>query len=59
LKIRIGSYQGPIVEAGVAENLARVKTIIQETRPRKLDFLCFPEATDGLFGRAIHNAALH
>jgi predicted amidohydrolase len=42
-KIRIGSWQGPIVEGDLAKNTAKVKEVIDETRALKLDFLCFPE----------------
>jgi predicted amidohydrolase len=41
--IRIGSWQGPIVEGNFAKNAAKVKEVIGQTRPLKLDFLCFPE----------------
>jgi predicted amidohydrolase len=41
--IRIGSWQGPIVEGDLAKNAAKVKEVIDETRPLQLDFLCFPE----------------
>jgi predicted amidohydrolase len=41
--IRIGSWQGPIVEGDFAKNATRVKEVVEQTRPLKLDFLCFPE----------------
>lgn len=40
-KIRIGSYQGPIVENNVDQNLLKVKEVLRQTKG--LDFLCFPE----------------
>ena len=41
--IRIGSWQGPIVEGDFAKNVAKVKEVIAAARPQTLDFLCFPE----------------
>lgn len=42
-KLRIGSYQGPIIENDVDANLSKVRDIIQEHAHLNLDFLCFPE----------------
>ena len=43
VKLRIGSYQGPIVENDFDANLSKVKTVITEHAWLNLDFLCFPE----------------
>jgi predicted amidohydrolase len=42
-KIRIGSYQGSIVENDFDRNLKKVSEILDQTKDRGLDFLCFPE----------------
>jgi predicted amidohydrolase len=42
-KLRIGAWQGPIVDNGFEQNLAKVRAVIEETRGLGLDFLCFPE----------------
>jgi len=42
-KIRIGSFQGPIVDNDFECNLNKVKEVLNQTRDNGLDFLCFPE----------------
>lgn len=42
-RIRIGSFQGPIVENDFECNLNKVKKVMNQTRDKGLDFLCFPE----------------
>lgn len=42
-KIKIGSYQGPIVNNDFDANLEKVKKIIEQTSGDRLDFLCFPK----------------
>jgi predicted amidohydrolase len=42
-KIRIGSFQGPIVDNDFECNLNKVKEVLNQTRDKSLDFLCFPE----------------
>jgi predicted amidohydrolase len=42
-KIRIGSFQGPIVDNDFESNLNKVKEVLNQTRDLDLDFLCFPE----------------
>ncbi len=42
-KIRIGSYQGPIVDNNIDQNLLKVKEVLHQTEGMGLDFLCFPE----------------
>jgi len=42
-KIRIGTWQGPIVDNDFSRNLAKVKSVLHQTRDLALDFLCFPE----------------
>ncbi|MHB0874782.1 MAG: carbon-nitrogen hydrolase family protein [Anaerolineae bacterium] len=43
MNIRIGTWQGPIVDNGLNRNLAKVREVIDQTKDLKLDFLCFPE----------------
>jgi predicted amidohydrolase len=42
-KIRIGSYQGPIVDNDFDQNLMKLRQVIDQTKDMRLDFLCFPE----------------
>jgi predicted amidohydrolase len=42
-KIRIGSFQGPIVDNAFELNLGKVKEVVNQTKNMGLDFLCFPE----------------
>jgi predicted amidohydrolase len=42
-RIRIGSFQGPIVDKDFKCNLGKVEEIPDQTRDMRLDFLCFPE----------------
>ncbi len=42
-KIRIGSYQGPIIDNDFECNLDKVKEVLNQTSEMGLDFLCFPE----------------
>ena len=42
-RIRIGSFQGPIVDNDFECNLNKVKEVLNQTRGNSLDFLCFPE----------------
>lgn len=42
-KIRIGSFQGPIVDNDIESNLNKVKEVLNRTKEKGLDFLCFPE----------------
>ena len=41
--IRIGSFQGSIVDNDFECNLNKVKEVLNQTRDKGLDFLCFPE----------------
>jgi predicted amidohydrolase len=41
--IRIGTWQGLVAENDFDRNLDKVRTVIRESRPLALDFLCFPE----------------
>lgn len=43
MKIRIGTWQGPIVDGDFDQNLAKVRSAIDEAKGERLDFLCFPE----------------
>jgi predicted amidohydrolase len=43
-RIRIGSFQGPIVDNDFESNLNKVKEVLNQTMDKGLDFLCFPEA---------------
>lgn len=42
-KIRIGTWQGPIVDNGFMDNINKVRSVLDETKEMGLDFLCFPE----------------
>jgi predicted amidohydrolase len=42
-KIRIGTYQGSIVDNDFDANLRKAGEVIDRTRNLRLDFLCFPE----------------
>lgn len=42
-KIRIGSYQGPIVDNDFDANLRKVDEVLEQTKNMHLDFICFPE----------------
>lgn len=42
-RIRIGSFQGPIVDNDFERNLNKVKQVLNQNRDKSLDFLCFPE----------------
>ena len=56
-KIRIGSYQGPIVENNVDQNLLKVREVLHQTKG--LDFLCFPETfLSGYSHRAILESSM-
>ena len=41
--IRIGSFQGPIVDNDFEFNLNKVKDVLFKTKGQGLDFICFPE----------------
>lgn len=58
-KIKIGSFQGYIVENDFHTNLEKVRNTLKETRGLKLDFLCFPEAyLSGYTPKAIMESAV-
>lgn len=58
-KIKIGSYQGPIVNNDFDANLEKVKKIIEQTSGDRLDFLCFPETyLSGYTPEAIKESAV-
>lgn len=42
-KIRIGTYQGSIVENDFNANLRKVDEVLEMTKTMGLDFICFPE----------------
>jgi len=42
-RIRIGTYQGPIVDNDFDANLRKAEAVVDRTRELRLDFLCFPE----------------
>jgi predicted amidohydrolase len=42
-KIRIGSYQGPIVDNDFDANLQKVDDVLEQSKGKGLDFICFPE----------------
>jgi len=42
-KIRIGAYQGPIVDNDFVANLHKVEQVLERTKNMPLDFICFPE----------------
>jgi len=42
-KIRIGTFQGPIVDNDFDANLRKADDVIGRARDMQLDFLCFPE----------------
>jgi len=42
-KIRVGTYQGPIVENDFDANLHKVEEVLERTKKLQLDFICFPE----------------
>jgi predicted amidohydrolase len=41
--IRIGTFQGPIVDNNFECNLNKVKEVLSKTKDKALDFICFPE----------------
>jgi 5-aminopentanamidase len=58
-KIRIGSFQGPIVDNEFDLNLGKVKEILNQTRHWGLDFLCFPETyLSGYSERAVRESSV-
>jgi predicted amidohydrolase len=58
-KIRIGSFQGPIVENDFECNLNKVKDVLSQTRDMGLDFLCFPETyISGYSGKAVRESSI-
>lgn len=59
MKIRIGSWQGPIVDNDFDQNLAKVRAVLDQTAASKLDFLCFPEVClSGYSAQAIHESSV-
>ena len=42
-RIRIGSFQGPILDHDFEGNLKKVTEVLNQTVDKGLDFLCFPE----------------
>lgn len=42
-KIRVGTYQGPIVDNDFDANLRKVEEVLERTKNMQLDFICFPE----------------
>jgi len=42
-KIRIGTWQGPIIDNCPERNIQKLVEVLQQTRSLNLDFLCFPE----------------
>jgi predicted amidohydrolase len=58
VRIRLGSFQGPLVEGDVDANLRKVREVYREHAP-SLDFLCFPETyLSGYAPESIAKAAL-
>jgi predicted amidohydrolase len=58
-RIRIATWQGPIVENDVDANLAKVYEVIQQGIEQDVDFLCFPETyLSGYSPEAIRESAL-
>lgn len=58
-KIRIGSFQGPIVENDFERNLGKVGEVLDQTRNWRLDFLCFPETyLSGYSERAVRESSI-
>lgn len=58
-RIRIGTYQGPLVENGLEQNIATVRRIWEETADQGLHFLCFPECyLSGYTPEAIEGSAV-
>ncbi len=43
-KVRIGSWQGRVSNNDFSANIKKVREVIEEASPGKLDFLCFPES---------------
>jgi predicted amidohydrolase len=59
MKIRIGSWQGPIVDNDFGRNMAQVEAVLHQTRDQKLDFLCFPECyLSGYSAQAIRESSV-
>ena len=42
-KIRVGTFQGPIVDNDFDANLLKVEQVLERTKNMRLDFICFPE----------------
>jgi len=58
-RIRIGSFQGPIVDNDFECNLNKVKEVLNQTRDKSLDFLCFPEVyLSGYSEQAIRESSI-
>jgi predicted amidohydrolase len=59
-RIRIGSFQGPIVDNGFDRNLDKVRQVMNQTREQGLDFLCFPETyLSGYSEQAVRESSIH
>ena len=57
--LRIGAWQGPIVENDFDRNLAKVQAVLEATRGKRLDFLCFPEAyLSGYAARSVRESSV-
>lgn len=57
--IKIGSYQGPIADNNIMQNVLNVKKIAEENKNNNLDFLCFPETyLSGYTPSAIKESAI-
>ena len=58
-KLRIGSYQGPIVLNSFDQNLCKAREVLNQTKDMGLDFLCFPETfLSGYSHQAITESAV-
>jgi predicted amidohydrolase len=57
--IRIGSFQGPIVDNDFDSNLNKVKEVLNQSKDKGLDFLCFPETyLSGYSKQAIRDSSV-
>jgi len=58
-RIRIGTFQGPIVDNDLDCNLNKVKEVLNQTSEKGLDFLCFPEVyLSGYSDQAVRESSI-
>jgi len=58
-RIRIGTFQGPIVDNDFDCNLNKVKEVLNQTSEKGLDFLCFPEVyLSGYSDQAVRESSI-